>query len=179
VERRFAWSDMFVHPDNDPRPDGGFADMRATLLGYLRNHRLTLELKCAGLDAAQLARRAVPPSNLSLLGLVRHLAGVEQAWLRIRMAGLDVPRLYRSPDQPAGEFDGAVADDEVVAEAWSTWRTEVAFADAYLARTPDLETVGHHGDVLRDVLVHMIEEYARHNGHADFLREQIDGRVGQ
>ena len=178
VVRRFAWSNMFVHPDEDPRQDDGFADMRGTLLGYLRNHRLTLELKCAGLDAAQLARRTVPPSNLSLLGLVRHLAGVEQAWFRIRMAGADVPRVYRAAGEP-DEFDGATGDDEAVAEAWSTWRAEVAFTDAYLTEHPDLETVGRQGDVLREVLVHMIEEYARHNGHADLLRERIDGRIGQ
>jgi hypothetical protein len=95
------------------------------LVGYLRDQRLTLELKCSGLDAADLARRSVPPSNLSLLGIVRHMAGVEQSWFRLR---------------PAGQADGPVR---------------------------------------RDVLVHMIEEYARHNGHADFLRERIDGRVGQ
>jgi Protein of unknown function (DUF664) len=129
-------------------------------------------------DPAQLASRALAPSNLSLLGPVRHLAGVEQAWFRIRMGGTDVPRLYRAAGE-LDEFDGAAGDDEAVAEAWSTWRAEVAFADTYLAEHTDLETVGHHGDVLREVLVHMIEEYARHNGHADLLRERIDGRIGQ
>lgn len=173
--RQFGWSDMFVHPDDDPRSEGGFQGERATLVGYLRNYRLTLEMKCAGLDAEQMARRSVEPSNLSLLGLVRHLAVVEQNWFRRRMAGLSVPRLYRTD----GDFDGAVADPEVVAEAWRTWREEVAFAERYVDEASDLDVTGKVGDCLREVLVHMIEEYARHIGHADFLRERIDGRVGQ
>jgi hypothetical protein len=140
---------------------------------------LTLEMKCSGLDATDLARRSVPPSNLSLLGLVRHMAGVEQGWFRLRMAGQDVPRLFRSDDDPDADFNGAVPDPEVVAEAWDTWRAQVAFAEQYVAEAPDLDVVGKRGDVLREVLVHMIEEYARHNGHADFLRERIDGSVGQ
>jgi uncharacterized damage-inducible protein DinB len=176
-ERRFGWSNMFVRPDEDPRrTEGGFEGERATLAGYLRDQRLTLELKCAGLDADGLARRSVPPSNLSLLGLVRHMAEVERAWFRRRLAGLDAPRLYGAGD---AEFDGAVADPEVVAEAWSTWRAEVAFAERFVDEAPDLDLVGKEGHVLRRVLVHMIEEYARHNGHADLLRERIDGRVGQ
>jgi Protein of unknown function (DUF664) len=176
---RFGWSDMFVHPDDDPRTDGGFQGERATLVGFLRDQRLTLELKCSGLDPADLARRSVPPSNLSLLGLVRHMAGVEQTWFRLRMAGQDAPRHFRSDNDGDADFNGAVADPEVVAEAWDTWRAGVAFADQYVAEAPDLDVVGKDGHVLREVLVHMIEEYARHNGHADFLRERIDGRVGQ
>jgi uncharacterized damage-inducible protein DinB len=174
--REFGWSDMFVHPDDDPRADAGFTGERATLEGFLRDQRLTLELKCAGLDADAMARRSVPPSNLSLLGLVRHMAEVERAWFRRRLAGLDAPRLYGGDD---ADFDGAVADPEVVAEAWSTWRAEVAFAERFVDEAPDLDLVGKEGHVLRRVLVHMIEEYARHNGHADLLRERIDGRVGQ
>ena len=177
--RRFGWWDMFVHPDDDPRTDGGFKGERATLVGYLRDQRLTLELKCSGLDAADLARRSVEPSNLSLLGLVRHLADVERSWFRRRLAGQDAPPHYRSEAGRDWDFDGAVPDPEVVAEAWETWRAEVAFADRFVAEAPDLDLVGKDGDVLREVLVHMIEEYARHNGHADFLRERIDGRVGQ
>ncbi|MFI1397616.1 DinB family protein [Streptomyces sp. NPDC020681] len=173
---------MFVHPDEDPRSEGGFDGERATLAGYLRDNRLTLELKCAGLDAEDMARRSVEPSNLSLLGLVRHLAGVEQSWFRRVMAGQDVPRHYRTEADPNGEFDGAVADPEVVAEAWDTWRAEVAFAERFVAEAPSLDLAVTHDDeqlTLREVLVHMIEEYARHLGHADFLRERIDGRVGQ
>jgi hypothetical protein len=177
--RRFGWSNMFVHPDDDPRRDEGFEGERATLVGYLRDQRLTLELKCAGLDAADLARRSVPPSNLSLLGLVRHLADVERVWFRERLAGHDAPSHYRSDGGRDGDFEGAVPDPEVVAEAWATWRAEIAFAERLVAEAPDLDLVGKQGHVLRRVLVHMIEEYARHNGHADLLRERIDGRVGQ
>ena len=175
--REFGWWDMWASPEDDPRQEGGFDGERELLLGYLRNYRLTLELKCSGLDAEQLARRSVPPSNLSLLGLVRHLATVEQAWFRVAMAGQDAPRLYR--DGGEQEFDGAVADPAVVEEAWAHWREEIAFADGYVERTEDLGTIGVNGDVLREVLLHMIEEYARHCGHADLLRERIDGRVGQ
>jgi hypothetical protein len=170
---------MFVQPDDDPRADGGFHGERATLIGFLRDQRLTLELKCSGLDAADVARRSVPPSNLSLLGLVRHMAGVEQSWFRLRMAGQDAPRLFRSEADRDEDFNGALPDPGVVAEAWETWRAEVAFAEQYVADAPDLDVVGKAGHVLREVLVHMIEEYARHNGHADLLRERIDGRVGQ
>lgn len=183
-DRRFGWSNMFVHPDEDTRTDGGFQGERAVLAGYLRDQRLTLELKCAGLDAEALARRSVEPSNLSLLGLVRHLAGVEQYWFRQVMAGQEIRRHYRSEEDRAGEFTGAVAAPEVVADAWATWRAEVAFAEQLVAEAASLDVTGDpgHGDQpmeLREVLVHMIEEYARHNGHADFLRERIDGRVGQ
>ncbi|MEV6956756.1 DinB family protein [Streptomyces sp. NPDC051183] len=173
---------MFVSPEEDTRTDGGFRGEAAVLAGYLRDQRLTLELKCAGLDAEALARRSVEPSNLSLLGLVRHLAGVEQKWFRAVMAGEEIRRHYRSEEEPDGEFTGAVADPAVVAEAWATWRAEVAFAERFVAGAPDLDVTGDVGGEpmeLREVLVHMIEEYARHNGHADFLRERIDGRVGQ
>ena len=177
--RHFGWSDMFVRPEDDPRSDTGFDGERATLVGFLRDQRLTLELKCAGLDASDLARRSVPPSNLSLLGLLRHMAAVEQTWFRIRMAGQDEPRLFRSDDDRDLDFNGAVPDPAVVAEAWDAWRAEVAFAEQYVDDAPDVERVGRDGHDLRTVLVHMIEEYARHNGHADLLRERIDGRVGQ
>jgi hypothetical protein len=175
----FAWDNMFVHPDDDPRTDGGFVGERDTLVGYLRDQRLTLELKCSGLDAEQLARRAVEPSDLSLLGLVRHMANVEQIWFRIRLAGLRMPRLYRDDGDRDGEFTGAVADPAVVEDAFAHWRAEMEFADKFVAAHADLGFVGPEGDALREVLVHMIEEYARHNGHADLLRERIDGRKGQ
>jgi hypothetical protein len=173
--RSFGWWDMFVHPDEDPRADGGFTGERETLVGFLRDQRFTFELKCSGLDAAGMARRSVLPSNMSLLGLVRHLAGVAQHWIRRQMAGLDPPGLY----EPGDDFNAAVPDPQFVADAWTMWRNEVAFTEQYVAAAPDLEVVGKDGEVLREVLVHLIEEYARHNGHADFLRERIDGRVGQ
>ncbi|HEV2372857.1 MAG TPA: DinB family protein [Streptosporangiaceae bacterium] len=186
-ERKFAWWDMFVAPEDDPREAGGdISGERDVLVRYLRDHRLTLELKCAGLDAAAMAQRSVPPSTLSLLGLVRHLAGVERYWFRIVVAGQDVPRLYRSSGNRDEPFDDAVPDPAVVAEAWEVWRAEVSFAEELTANAPSLDITGeyHIGDdhgtiTLREVLVHMVEEYARHNGHADLLRERIDGRVGQ
>jgi uncharacterized damage-inducible protein DinB len=177
---------MFIDLDADPRVDAPpRADERATLVGFLRWQRATLELKCADLDAAALARRAVAPSTMSLLGLVRHLADVERGWFRGTMAGQDAPPHFRSATDPDGDFDGAVAEPEVVAQAWQVWRAEVAFADRFVAEAPDLDLTGkisdaHRGPMsLRWVLVHMVEEYARHNGHADILRERIDGRLGQ
>ena len=174
------YPDMWVDPDDDPRETGSeVTDERSTLLDYLRRYRLTLEMKCAGLDPEQLARRSVPPSTMSLLGLVRHMADVERNWFRREMNSLDAPPLYWSKERPDGDFDGAVPDPEVVDEAWRSWRAEVAFAEEYVEETPDLGTPGRSGAQLRDILVHMIEEYARHCGHADLLRERIDGRVGQ
>lgn len=178
-ERRFGWSNMFLDPDEDPRSQEDFHGERETLVGYLAFQRQTLELKCSGLDPEQLACRSVPPSNLSLLGLIRHMAGVEQAWLRLRMAGEEGARHYCSDGDDDGDFNGAVPASEVVVDAFDRWRAEMAFADDFIAQAPDLEVVGKEGHVLRDVLVHMIEEYARHLGHADFLRERIDGRIGQ
>ncbi|TDC38104.1 DinB family protein [Micromonospora sp. 15K316] len=174
---------MFVHPDADPRSEGGFADERTVLVEYLRDQRLTLQLKCADLDAEQLARRAVPPSTLSLLGLVRHMAEVERGWFRRVMAGEDVPPVYRTENDRDADFNGAVAEPDVVEEAWRDWRAEVEFAERLVERSPDLGVMGRLRDgefiSLRELLVHMIEEYARHNGHADLLRELIDGRIGQ
>jgi uncharacterized damage-inducible protein DinB len=156
---------------------------RAVLLEYLDHYRRTVERQCEGLDAEQLARRSVEPSTLSLLGLLRHLAKVEQIWFRITMEGNDVPRLYVSADDPDGDFDGAVADDAVVAEAWQSWRREVAHAEAFVEQAESLEVVSRHPTrdpiTLRELLVHLIEEYARHCGHADLIRQRIDGRTGQ
>jgi len=175
------WMDMAL----DPRfaawtePEGE----RATLLEYLRQYRLTMELKCADLDAAQLASRSVPPSTMSLLGLIRHLAEVERYWFRRVMAQSDAPPLYWSEDVADAEWLGAVADPAVVDDAWRAWRGEVAFAEKFVADSPDLGVTGCEPDggspALRSVLVHMIEEYARHCGHADLLRERVDGRIGQ
>ncbi len=176
-------------PD-DPRENGPTqGDERTTLADSLRRLRLTLEMKCAGLDAEAMARRAVEPSTLSLLGLVRHLAEVERATFRRLMAGQDVPRLYCSETDPDGDFDGAVADPRVVAEAWDAWRAEVDFATRFVAEAPNLDILAddplnQHGSggqavSLRFVLVGTIEEYARHLGHVDLLRERIDGRIGQ
>jgi Protein of unknown function (DUF664) len=98
ITRSFGWKDMFVRPEDDPRSNGGLDGERATLTNYLRDYRLTLELKCTGLDADGMAARSVPPSNLSLLGLVRHIAEVERNWFRRVLAGQDVAWLYRRED---------------------------------------------------------------------------------
>jgi uncharacterized damage-inducible protein DinB len=178
-------SDVWVDGAQDPRFAAGaeLEGERATLSDYLRAYRLTLEMKCAGLDAAQLARRSVPPSTMSLLGLVRHLADVERNWFRRVMAHADAPPLYRSQEVTDADWRGAVADPDVVADAWRAWREEVAFAESLVAGAADLGVKGTMRDgtpiALREVLVHMIEEYARHCGHADLLRERIDGRTGQ
>jgi uncharacterized damage-inducible protein DinB len=184
TNRKFP--DMWVDPEDDPReqwsaPDGELE----THWNYLRSYRTTLEMKCEGLDAEQLARRSVPPSTLSLLGLVRHLAKVEHSWFRRVLQGQpELPRLFLPSDDPDHDFNGAVADPAVVEEAWATWRREVDAADAWLATQTDADmgrTVDHHGEQVpvRDILEHMVEEYARHVGHADLLRECIDGRTGQ
>ena len=188
-ERTFGWSNMFTPTrESDPREQGDSPiGERDTLVRFLRDYRLTLELKCAGLDAAAMAAQSVPPSDLSLLGLVRHLAAVEHFWFRRVLAGQSAPRLYRSADGRNEAFDGATADPAVVAEAWDTWRGEVAFAEQLVASQDDLgATISYENGLgeqdsitVRELLVHMIEEYARHMGHADFLRERIDGRVGQ
>jgi uncharacterized damage-inducible protein DinB len=176
-------ADLFLDPASDPREGGPrLGDERATLNEFLRCQRLTLQLKCDGLDAEQLARRAVEPSTMSLLGLLRHMAEVERTWFRRRFAGRDAPKRYQNEADPDADFNGAVADPAVVEEAWAAWREEVAFAEQF-ARDHDLGFLGSDSGgepgSLRELLVHMIEEYARHNGHADLLRERIDGRVGQ
>ena len=176
--RATVYPDMWVNPDDDPRentgpsPDGELA----TLQDYLRSYRLTLLMKCEGLDAGQLARRSVPPSTMSLLGLIRHLADGEKAW-RSWVEGGERERLYGARD---ADFDGAVADQAVMDAAYADLAREQATTDALLAGYPDLGTrVGDDGIAVREMLVHQIEEYARHCGHADLLRECIDGRVGQ
>ncbi|HET6652143.1 MAG TPA: DinB family protein [Nocardioides sp.] len=178
-----TFPDLWVDPDDDPRAtDTQPRGERETLLEYLRHYRLTIEMKCESLDAEQMARRSVPPSTLSLLGLIRHLAKVEHSWFRRVMEGEPLDRLYWSAEDRDLDFNGAVADPAVVEDAWSSWRREVAHAEEYVAAAPSLDvTATHHGDSieLREVLVHMIEEYARHAGHADLLRECIDGRTGQ
>jgi len=177
-------ADMWVDPDDDLRETGTeLHDERSVLVDYLRVHRLTMEMKCAGLDAGQLARRSVPPSTMSLLGLIRHMADVERHWFRRVMAGEEAPPLYWTEGDADDDWTGAIADPEVVARAWEDWRGEVGYAERYVTGSGDLGTRGTMRDgktvSLREVLVHMIEEYARHCGHADLLRERIDGRIGQ
>ena len=179
-----ADSNMWMDWDDDPRNTGAELEgERATMVDYLRSYRLILEMKCADLNAEQLARQSVPPSTMSLLGLIRHMADVERHWFRRVMAGQDVPSLYWSDEVQDADWAGAVADPAVVAEAWQSWRDEVGFAELFVADADNLGIRGTMRDgtsvALREVILHMIEEYARHAGHADLLRERIDGRVGQ
>jgi uncharacterized damage-inducible protein DinB len=165
-----------------PRPSPPrSAPEREMLEAWLDFHRITLERKCSDLSPEQLRRRAVPPSPLSLLGLVRHMAEVERGWFRRALANEDAPPHYYSNDDPDGDFDHVDTAD--VAEAFATWRAECAHARAVLASFSNLDVMGRDETrpgrpSVRWVLVHMIEEYARHNGHADLLREVIDGVVG-
>lgn len=151
------------------------------LQAWLDFHRATLLSKLAGLDAGQLRTRAVPPSALSLLGLLRHMSEVERSWFRRVLAGEDAPKLYCSDSDPDGDFDGVDSADPD--ESLATFRAEVEHCDRVARNYPNLNAIGaqlrHGSEVsLRWIYVHMIEEYARHNGHADLLRERIDGRTG-
>ena len=157
------------------------ADERSTLEGWLDFHRATLALKCDGLDDAQAATAAVPPSAFTLTGLVQHLAEVERNWFRRVLAGEQAPPLFdpdADPDGPDGGFD--LAEGATLAVVLDTWRGEVAAARARCAERAldDTGRLGGQPVSLRWVYVHLIEEYARHNGHADLLRERIDGVTG-
>ncbi|MEV7354019.1 DinB family protein [Kitasatospora sp. NPDC091276] len=174
-----VYPDMWADPDDDPRnsegvsPDGELP----TLNDFLTNYRHTLRMKCEGLDPEQLARRSVPPSTMSLLGLVRHLAEVERDWRGWISDGDPLPKLYGQRD---ADFDGAVAEQAEVDAAFADLAREQAATDAALAAHPDLGVrLGKNGIAVRELLVHRIDEYARHCGHADLLRECLDGRVGQ
>jgi uncharacterized damage-inducible protein DinB len=154
-------------------------DERTILTSFLDWQRATLAGKCEGLSDEQLRMRATPPSTLSLLGLVRHLADVERGWFRRTLAGEKAPNRFSTDDDPDGEFDNV--DEADVQEAFGAWQEECNHAREILAsRTLDDTGRQRSGALVstRWVLVHMIEEYSRHNGHADLLRERIDGAVG-
>jgi uncharacterized damage-inducible protein DinB len=179
-----GYNGMWVEPADDPRatsevPRGG---EKATLRRYLDHYRMTFEMKCEGLAPGQLATRSVPPSTMSLLGLVRHLAEVEHHWFRRVLEGqADLPGLYGTEADPNLAFNGAVGTEECVTDAWQSWRREVAHAREVYERYDDLGETFVPGEPyeVRGVVVHMVEEYARHAGHVDLLRECIDGRTGQ
>jgi uncharacterized damage-inducible protein DinB len=168
-------------PDVERRVAPTIADERASLDAWLDYHRATLLAKCAGLTADQLKQQAVPPSTLSLLGLIRHLAEVERSWFQRRVAGRDVPFIYSEiPNNLDGAFDDV--DDADAAADFACYEREVEAARAVLQGCSLDETFFHprmEVDMdVRWVVVHMLEEYARHNGHADLLRERIDGAIG-
>ena len=172
--------------DQDPRTYGDPVGEKATYVEYLANYRLTLGMKCDGLTPEQLATRSVPPSSMSLLGLVRHMAAVEHSWFQRVAQATGEDRLYRTDEDRDFDFNAAVGTQECVDDAFATWRGEVAKAEAWFAEVPEsdlgrvLPISGRDESVsIRDLVVHMVEEYARHCGHADLLRECIDGRTGQ
>jgi uncharacterized damage-inducible protein DinB len=151
-------------------------DERSTLLAFLDWQRSTLARKCAGLGPDQLRIRSAEPSSMSLLGLVRHMADVERGWFRRTLAGEDIEYRYSTDADPDGEFDNVATAD--VDEAFAGWHEECGRADEIISRRA-LEATGYHHTgtevSMRWILIHMIEEYSRHNGHADLLRERIDG----
>ncbi|MDT0266846.1 DinB family protein [Streptomyces sp. DSM 44915] len=168
-----------------PDPTGRIApplvgDERQLLRAYLDYHRATLAWKCEGLTDEQLRRRSAPPSSLSLLGLVRHLAEVERAWFRRTINREEVPLVWSD----SGDFQVAYqAEGATRATAFAAWREEVAAARRIEEAAPSLDLTAPHARTgepvsLRLVMLHLIHEYARHNGHADLLREAIDGSVG-
>ncbi|RZU76389.1 uncharacterized protein DUF664 [Micromonospora kangleipakensis] len=156
------------------------AGERETLRAFLDFHRATLALKCEGLSDEELRRQSSPPSTLSLLGLVRHMAEVERAWFRRVINGEDVPLVWSESGDYQEAYDATEASRS---EAFEAWRREVEHARRIEREAESLDVTGHQvrwgEDVsLRLVMLHMMHEYARHNGHADFLREAIDGTVG-
>jgi hypothetical protein len=156
------------------------APEREQLEAWLDYHRQTLLVKCAGLTGEQLATASVPPSNLTLLGLVRHMAEVERAWFRTRFAAQPGDWIYCTDEQPDADLENV--DPAAAEQDYATYLQEVELARAAVAGRDLDETFFYarrKGDMdLRWIYVHMIEEYARHNGHADFLRERIDGATG-
>lgn len=168
----------WTSPTPDPVDGAMTGDDRPILEGYLAWQRSTLLNICADLTAEQLAAQPVPTSALSLLGLVRHMAKVERIWFRQRVAGLDIPSLHGGPGDPA---DFADVDAERAEREVEALRAEWRLADEAVADVPFTYGIEVHGDAmsLRMVYVHMIGEYARHNGHADLLREAVDGVAGR
>lgn len=163
------------------RPDIPYsADERTMLEAWLEWHRATLEKKCDGLTSEQLRERSVEPSPLTLVGLIRHMAEVERSWFQRVLGANDAPMLYAEPDNRNAAIDSvenADADADI-----AIWRDQCTEARRVMDGIDSLDFTGtrRNGEVVsaRWVLVHMVEEYARHNGHADFLRERIDGKTG-
>jgi uncharacterized damage-inducible protein DinB len=174
-------TEAWIAPSVDRAKPGLILGEREALEALLDYQRDTLQLKCAGLTASQLKERAVPPSRLSLLGLVRHMTEVERWWLRIHAANIDLPFPY-DPESTGLDFE---ALDEADAPAnIEAYRQEIEQARETIAAKQLDDVVpshGHHPEQVRNVrwlYLHMIEEYARHNGHADLIRERIDGVTG-
>ena len=152
------------------------------LNGWLEHHRAILLWKCDGLTDEQLRQRSVPPSSMSLLGLIRHMTDVERGWFQQVLLGEDAPDLYTKPGERDGDFNGV--DKADVAAAFSAFEAECEASRRAVAAASGLDVLSKERSrtgeqfSLRWIVTHMIEEYARHNGHADLLRETIDGTTG-
>ncbi|MCZ2822658.1 DinB family protein [Modestobacter sp. VKM Ac-2977] len=179
--------DDFV--DAPERVDPPYLDgERPAVRAWLEYQRGTLLTKCAGLTPEQLGERSVPPSSLSLRGLVRHMTEVERGWFRRVLAGQDAPDQYCTPDDPDGDFDGVGRDadePDTVAGEFARFAEECQVSREIADGFGSLDELGRGRTSrsreqvsLRWVYLHMIEEYARHNGHPDLLRERIDGATG-
>jgi uncharacterized damage-inducible protein DinB len=157
-----------------PAPDTG--DIRPILQSYLDHHRLTLLRICAGLTAEQLALRPLAPSTLSLLGLVRHMTKVERTWLQIRAAGEDINPLFPATDEDFNDLDPSTAEQAII-DLPAEWAT----CDAAVAQLPLEHCLDVRGQLvsLASVYIHLVEEWARHDGHADLIRQVIDGTTGR
>ncbi|MGF1429034.1 DinB family protein [Kitasatospora sp. LaBMicrA B282] len=157
-----------------------FGTERETLRAFLEYQRTTLAMKCEGLTDEQLRTRSMPPSTVTLLGLVRHLAEVERAWFRRVFEDHDAPMVWSDVIDFQAAYDATGATR---AEAFAAWEAEVAESRRIEAAADSLDRVGYQPRweeevSLRMVMTHVLLEYARHNGHADFLREGLDGVVG-
>jgi hypothetical protein len=152
---------------------------------WIARYRETVERKTDGLDPEQLAQRSAPPSTLSPLGLVRHLAQLEHHWFVRVLQRSDEAQLFVVDGDWDAQFDGAVGTEECVEEAFATWREACARADAFLDELPvealdvQIGSPDEPVSTIRDVLLQVLQEYARHCGHLDLLRERIDGQTGE
>ncbi|MGW0118603.1 DinB family protein [Streptomyces sp. NPDC003327] len=170
--------DITTIPRVDPSTTSG---EREALEQWLDFHRATLARKCEGLDDAQLRTPSAPPSDLNLLGLVRHMAEVERGWFRSTLAGEKAGWIYATDEDY--DRDIHATEGDTYEEAYATWQAEIAYARE-VAAGRDLDDLAEGKDRtgrsynLRWIYLHMIEEYARHNGHADLIRERIDGATG-
>jgi len=156
------------------------AGERETLRAFLDYHRATLAMKCDGLSDDDLRRQSMPPSTLSLLGLVRHMAEVERTWFRRVINAEDIPLRWSDDGDFQAAYDASASSRS---EAFEAWQAEVEHSRRIEREAESLDVIGYQAswgeDVsLRLVMLHLIHEYARHNGHADFLREGVDGTVG-
>lgn len=172
-----------IEPRTDPPLTGDEVSM---LLAFLDYHRATLEAKTSGLDAASL-NATMPPTTMTLAGLLKHLAGVEEWWFWVVVAGEEESAPWTGADPDDADWDWHSAVDDTPEALRQLWRDQVAksrrVTAAALGRagldTPARRVLHEQERSLRWVLLHMIEEYARHNGHADLLREAVDGSTGE